>query len=178
MIAQRYAKAIFSLAKEEGDCKGLGIELQAFLTIFEEVVELRNLLLNPARSLEDKSKTIKAIDQFKDFSPVTINFILFLIKKGRLSVFSEICEFYESFLDKEEGRLRAEVSLAMEADDKVIQEIRRKLEDVTGKQVVLNVKIDSNLIGGVVVKSGDLIYDGSVKSQLEKIEDRLKEGVV
>jgi F-type H+-transporting ATPase subunit delta len=95
-----------------------------------------------------------------------------------LSVFSEICEFYESFLDKEEGRLRAEVSLAMEADDKVIQEIRRKLEDVTGKQVVLNVKIDSNLIGGVVVKSGDLIYDGSVKSQLEKIEDRLKEGVV
>ena len=178
MIAERYAKAIFGLAKEEADCKETGEELQTFLKIFEEVEELKRLLLNPTCSFENKRQTLEALEQFKDLSSLARNFILFLIKKSRLSVFPEICEFYESLLDKEQGRLRAEVSLAVETDDVVIQQIRSKLEEITGKEIVLSVNIDHSLIGGVVVRSGDLIFDGSLKAQLEKIEDRLKEGVV
>jgi F-type H+-transporting ATPase subunit delta len=178
MIADRYAKALFNLAKEEGDYRKAGKDLQTFLAIFEGVKELRSLLLNPSFSFEGKRKILKGVDQFKNLSPMAQNFILFLIKKGRLSLFSEICEFYESLLDTAEGRLRAEVRLAVKTGDEVIQKMKSKLEEITGKKVVLSVHLDQSLIGGVVVKSGDLIFDGSIKTQLEKIEDRLKEGVV
>jgi F-type H+-transporting ATPase subunit delta len=178
MIAERYAKAIFSLAKEEGDCRGTGKELHRFLKLFEEVKELKIFLLNPAYSLKDKRKAIDGLDHVKDLTVLTKNFLLLLIKKGRLVVFSEICKFYDSFLDKEDGRLRAEVSLAVKSDDVLLEEIKKKLEKITEQEVVLSVKIDPNLIGGALVRSGDLIFDGSVKTQLETIKERLKEGVV
>ncbi len=178
MIAKRYAKAIFSLAKEEGDYRETGKELHRFLKLFEDVKELKRFLLNPACSLKDKKKAINELDHVKDLSPLTRNFLLLLIKKDRLVYFSEICKFYDLFLDKEDGRLRAEVGFAVKPDDALLEEIKKKLEEITKQEVVLSVKIDPNLIGGALVKSGDLIFDGSVKTQLETIKERLREGVV
>lgn len=178
MIAERYAKAIFSLAKEEGDYRGTGKELHRFLKLFEEVKELKVFLLNPACRLKDKRKAIDEFEHVKDLSSLTKNFLLLLIKKGRLVFFSEICKFYDFLLDKEDGRLKIEVNLAVKSDGVLLEEIKKKLEKITKQEVLLSVKIDPNLIGGVLVKSGDLIFDGSVKTQLETIKERLKEGAV
>ena len=178
MIAERYAKAIYDLAKEESDCREIGRELEVISKLLKEVEGLKEILLNPAHGLEKKRKAIEVLGRSKILSPLAINFLLLLVKKSRLANIAEICESYDTILNKEEGRLRAEVFLALEVDKATLQGIKERLEEITGKEVVMSVTIDPGLIGGVVIKVGDLVFDGSIKAQLGKIKDRLKEGVL
>lgn len=175
--AQRYAKAVFSLGVDSGEFERIGQEIGAVVAAIESSDDLRAILLSPQHDAEVKRGVVEAIASKKGFSSTTKNFLLLLVDKGRLPLLSEMYRSYQKLSDEKAGRVNATVVTASQLTDPLIKEIITSLEKKTGKQVSLSSEVDPALIGGVVIKIGDIIYDGSIKTQLNKLRDNIRKTV-
>jgi F-type H+-transporting ATPase subunit delta len=99
-----------------------------------------------------------------------------LLDRGRIDAARAINQIYEQLLDEEHGIKRAEVVAATGLDEEAVSSLKGTLKKLVGQEVQLEVKEDPSLIGGVVARVGDLVLDGSVKSQLESLKDSLRRG--
>jgi F-type H+-transporting ATPase subunit delta len=104
------------------------------------------------------------------------NFVQLLLDRNRLQFLPQIAESYRAFADELSGVVRPTLTSGLPLDNGQVEAIRQALMAKTGKQVELTVQVDPALIGGVVTQIGDMIYDGSVKTQLNRIEDILQKG--
>jgi F-type H+-transporting ATPase subunit delta len=111
-----------------------------------------------------------------NLSKVMKSFLMLLFDKGRIGFISNINEFYQKLVDELKGVARAGLISATELTSETIEKVRKSLSKKTGKDIVLEVEQDPGLIGGIVTRIGDLVLDGSIKTQLLNMRETLKRG--
>jgi len=174
--AHRYAKALFGLAEDERRHREVRDELEKLSSLFEGSRELRDALLTPLHPANGRKAALREIANRISVSPLVQNFLSYLIDQRRLIDFSAIFEAYGEFADNAEGLLTAEVISASPLDDRRKDRLRRALSVSTGREVRLEIKVDSALIGGAIAKVGDLVFDGSLRTQLGQLRANLTKG--
>lgn len=175
-IARRYAKALVQLGAEEGAVEQFNTELTAINAIFADNPALNSILRSPAYGIEAKREILKDIIGKLALSGTVANLLQLILDRNRLGILPQITESFSAFSDELSGVIRPTLSSGLPLDESQVAEIKAALEKSTGKKVVLKVEVDANLIGGVVTTIGGTVYDGSVRTQLDKIEDILQKG--
>ena len=172
-VARRYAKALFGIGVSQGSFEALGQELEALATVYSESRELRQTLENPVFALSQKRAIIKSVLPRVAQSPVLHNFVLLLVDRGRIGALPMIARAFQELTDAQLGRVRAVVTSAKPLDMLTEGEIQRALERRTGKKVLMKSEVDPTLIGGVVARVGDLVLDGSLRTRLASVGNRI-----
>ncbi len=171
--AYRYAKALFGLAQDEHRHREVRSELERLGSLFDESRELRDALLTPLHPAAERKSAVRAIATGTGISPLVQNFLAFLIDRRRLINFAEIVDAYGEFADEAEGMITAEIVAASPLDDRRKDRLRRALSERTGQEVKLEIVVDPTLIGGAIAKVGDLVFDGSLRTQLGQLRTNL-----
>jgi F-type H+-transporting ATPase subunit delta len=171
--AYRYAKALFGLAQDEHRHREVRAELEKLGSLFAESRELRDALLTPLHPAAERKNAVRAIASGDSISPLVQNFLSYLIDQRRLIDFSDIVDAYGDFSDEAEGLITAEVVAASPLDDRRKDRLRRALSERTGQEVKLEIVVDPTLIGGAIAKVGDLVFDGSLRTQLGQLRANL-----
>lgn len=172
VAANRYAKALIDVLYPEKAEAGLQ-QLQAFSALLEEQPDARRFFQNPAMAGDRRKRLLAEISAALVFDRRVANFVGILMDRNRLSLLDEIIEAYQKYLDERLGIVRARVTAAHSLDVTQQRELAAKLEQLTGKQVRMEVAVDPSLIGGVVAQVGSTVYDGSVRHQLTAFKSRL-----
>jgi len=175
-ISRRYARALVQLAAEEGRVEAFQCELSKIEAVFAAAPELTEVLTNPAYGIEAKREILKGVISKLGLSATVSNFLLLLLDRGRILHLEQIVASYGILADQISGVVRPELVSALPLDAAQVESIRSSLAKSTGKKVELTVSVDPSLIGGVVTKIGDKVHDGSVRTQLTRIEDILQKG--
>jgi F-type H+-transporting ATPase subunit delta len=174
VAANRYARALIDVLYPDNAEAGLQ-QLQSFVTLLTDQPEARTFLENPTLAGGRRNRLLKEISEALTLDRKVGNFINILADRNRLSILEEVVEEYRKLLDDRLGIVRARVTAARSLDPVQHQELTSKLEQITGKQVRMEVAVDPSLIGGVIAQVGSTIYDGSVRQQLQAFKSRLIE---
>ncbi|MFT7582839.1 MAG: F-type H+-transporting ATPase subunit delta [Myxococcota bacterium] len=172
-IARRYAKALAELCDATKNHAVIGKQLESFADTFSSSQELQGVLESPVISLEDKQAILTKVFARYLFAPTTRNFLLVLLEAGRISQVGEVSDTFHSMMDEVSKRTRATVTSAVPMERTDLVRIQNALQRLTGKTVILDAKVDPSLIGGVKTEIGNVILDGSVKTQLASLGDSL-----
>ena len=175
-ISRRYAKALLLIGKEDGKAGVYREELSSLATFLADEAELSTVLANPVYALDGRRGVLKVMVEKMNLSPVASSFSLLLFDKGRFGHLSSIDETYQKLVDELNGIAHAHVVSAVDLSEDAVGKIKASLSALTGKDVVLNLKKDPGLIGGIVTKIGDLVLDGSVRTQLQNMKESFKRG--
>lgn len=175
-IARRYAKALMNIGLEDGNYDTYGEEIDTFTVLFQREEQLREVLNNPVFSIPRRQAIIKEIGGKLRLSSITVNFLHLLVDKNRIRYLPDIASLYRELADEAAGRARVHLITAHELSKQKLTELTAGLQDLVGKQVVMEVETDASLIGGVVARIGGMVYDGSVKTQLERLKETLAKG--
>ena len=172
-VAKRYAKALVEVAAASNELDGVRRDLHALADLFREHRDLRQFLANPSVSRRDAGEVIKDVGAAMGVKPLTDTFLQILLEGGRLAGLEAILRAYELLVDERLGRARAVVTSAAPLEADAQERLRRRLGDVTGKDVYLELRQDPTLLGGVVTQIGSRVFDGSLKTQLVRLRDEM-----
>ncbi len=172
-IARKYSRALLEIGLKEGTHEALGQELEKIAQCLQAIKELRNILGSCVYPAPLRKGIFQRISRSMGLSPTMVDFVNLLIDRDRMNHFPEICQSYRDLTDERANRLRATLLTAQPLSSALAGEVRRNLESALGKEVVMTVQEDPALIGGVVAKIGNLLYDGSIKTQLSRIKENL-----
>ena len=175
-VSKRYAKALLSLGQEEGQFEAYGRDLRGFTGFCAQHSEFRQVISSMVFPVADRKKILQFILEKSDFSATVKNFLYLLLDKNRIGAIEEITAYYESLTDNLSNFARAEIITPMPLKDEALERLEKVLEEMTSKKVKMQVKEDKSLIGGIVVKIGDLVLDGSLKAQINGLKESLKRG--
>ncbi|MCF8034209.1 MAG: F0F1 ATP synthase subunit delta [Desulfarculaceae bacterium] len=176
IVAKRYARALLEIGKDDGNMEKYGQELASVAGLFAESAELEQVLANPAIGFEDRSRLLDTFLDKLQLSPIVNNFFRLLMDRGRIASARDISAVYARLLDEEKGITRAEVVSAAPLGEGEVTRLKEVLAEMAGSEVIVEIKEDSSLIGGVRAKIGDLVLDGTIKTQLETLKDSLRRG--
>jgi len=178
-LANQYAKALLEVARDAGGAAAAEAaldELSRFTEVFRSSRDLRIVLLSPVVEHQQKMRVIARLCEAIGAGRPLRNFLNVVTKKRRLALLPEIRDRYQALLDEAEGIVRAEVRTALPATDAQKRALEAKLAAVTGGQVRCGYLVDDSLLGGVLVKVGSSVFDGSVRGHLEALRRRLASG--
>ena len=172
--ALRYARALLDVAvKERADLDQIGDELGAFADLFKQNPALEKVMLNPAVPVPRKRAAMTELVARARLAPILSKLLVLLAERDRLVLLPDLLSaFRERVLDYQKV-VRAEVVTAAPIGPERTQAIEQGLARVTGRKVRLGTRVDESIIGGVVARIGDTIYDGSVTRQLELMKKTL-----
>lgn len=173
-VARRYAEAFFAIAQEKDQIDKLQQELELVVDTIEEVdnfKEYLNHLLVPAK--EKKEIIVKIFGE--KLSQLTLNFLFVIIEKRREAYIGLIAEEFKNMADESRNIAKAELIAAKEISDDEIKVLADKLSASTGKTVRLRQTVDPALIGGIKIRIGDRVIDGTVAKKLEILRERLRQ---
>lgn len=173
-LARRYARAILELATEANAVDETGKQLSDFAELWAGSDELRAVFLNPEVAPDARKAVLSELTQRAGLSPLVRNSILYIADKGRISALPLIARSYGDLAEGTSGIVRAEVTSAAPLSDAYYVQLQKTLEQVTGHKVSLEKKTDPSLIAGVVTRVGDKVYDGSIKSRLQELQNSLR----
>ncbi len=172
-IGRRYSKALLELATAQGQADRVLKDLLALQEAWSTSAELRQVVEDP--SLPQglvKGAIVGVLDRLQ-VSPLVKNVTCLLADRGRLPYLPDVIEGFGALSEAQSGRVRAEVTTAGPMAEAYFSDLQRKLERLTGSQVVLEKKQDPSLIGGVVTRVNDQVFDGSIRNQLEELKEHL-----
>lgn len=175
VLSIRYATALIELAVEEKAQEEIGQELDRFAEACEGS-DLKKVLLDPSCDLETKLAIVDDVAAKLKIKGTLKNFARLLVEKKRIGLVRSINESYQLLCDEAAGRVKTEVTVPFEPAKGEEDEIRKGLEKATGKKVVMDITVDPELIGGVVARVGSVIYDGSIRTQLNNIKNNMMKG--
>lgn len=171
-VARNYAETLFELARaHEGlDVYGDGIEVVRRL--IDENPDVRLFLETPR--IDDAAKKDVVRKAFSEALPKhLVNFLLVTIEKGRQRLLRGIAREFRALVDEHENRVHVEVTLARPLDDDTVDRMVGHLSDLLGKEAVPHVRVKPEIVGGVVLRTGDTIYDGSLRRRLKQMRRQL-----
>jgi F-type H+-transporting ATPase subunit delta len=175
-VAKRYARALFELAKETGRIEEIGGELTSVVQFFETNGELWHGLTSPATPREAKSQALDAIAEKGGLDKTVANFLRVLLDARKMVLLPQVTSAYADLADEAAGRVRGTAAAPMKLDEAALQRLSAALSKALSKKVVLDAEQDPSLVGGVVARVGNLVFDASVKTQLERMKDSLIKG--
>jgi F-type H+-transporting ATPase subunit delta len=173
-IRVRYAKAFFSLAKEKNKLESFKIDIEKVADVCRQSPDFIQLLESPVVSTSKKAELIKQIFKSK-VNPLTLNFLLLILQNKREDFIPGICHNFLELIRKDMNVKSAMLVTAIEIDSRTIDKIKILLEKELKATVELNTQIDSEIIGGLILRIEDKQYDASVTAQLRKIKQELLE---
>ena len=172
-IAKKYAKALLEMGLQDGNYETLEQDLEKMADLLRENKELRVVLQSPAFPKPTRKAIAGKMSERLGLATTTIKFIELLIQRKRIDLFSEITKAYRDLCDEVAGRTRTTLVTPLELPSGLVQEIKGKIESLTGKEVILSLEKDPSLIGGFLTRIGNVVYDGSLKGQIAKLRDTL-----
>ena len=172
-IARRYAAALADVVLERGEANLIQQELQQWSQLILGNENLQEVFRNPTIALDNKRAVLKQLIDRTKPQQTTANFLKVLLHNQRLAELPEINRKFAEILDQRAGMVAATVTTARPVPDEIQARLSEKLVSVTQKKVRLNFEQDPELIGGLVTRIGSTIYDGSVRSQLKQIKERM-----
>ena len=175
-ISRRYAKALLLIGKEDGQTETYRTELGGFAELMAREASLLQAIVNPLYDATSRRRVLNAVIEQLNLSRVMSSFLLLLLDKGRFGFLAGINDSYQKFADELKGIARANVISATPLSPEVVEKIKSALSQKTGMDVLLEMENDPGLIGGIVTKIGDLVFDGSIKTQLLNMRESLKKG--
>lgn len=171
-IARNYAETLFALAQRAGDLPGWGRLINDVASAVNTDRTLRLYLESPRLSVEKKKGLFSRA--FQDRAPrLFVHFLHALVAHGRQTLIPEIAQEYHALVDEAEGRMHATVTVAREPDEATRATIATQLSRAFGKQVVPHYSVNPSIIGGIVVRAGDTVLDGSVRRRLATLRGRM-----
>ena len=173
-LSKRYAKALFGLGREADSFNKYRRELEEFAAFYRENAEFRQAITNPIFSIKDRKKLLQAVLNRSDFSVLVRNFLGLLLDKNRISAIEAITVHYAKLTDETSNIAHAEIITARPLKQKTLDDVVRSFEGLMSKKIKLHIKENPKIIGGVVVKIGDTIFDGSVRTQIEGLKESFK----
>jgi F-type H+-transporting ATPase subunit delta len=172
-IARRYAKAMLQIGVQERTYDALGRELDRVADTIHRSPELRHALSNPVFSFAKRRQVLDDMARRLALSPVVRNFVMLLLDKGRIAALPDIARAHRTLVDEHAGRARATVTSARPLDPALESRLKAALERQSGKAIILDKREDPSILGGLVTQVGDLLYDGSVRTQLKSMREQL-----
>jgi F-type H+-transporting ATPase subunit delta len=172
--ATRYARALFDVARTEGDIEQAGREIGAFAGLVAGHETLTRTFANPAIPAQRKRAVVEQLlSRTGTVSPIVSRLLLMLADRDRLALLPDLVTAYEARLMEHAQVVRARLTTAVELPAERISALQQGLARATGRQVQLDTTIDASIIGGAVARIGSTVYDGSVTTQLQKVKERL-----
>lgn len=172
-IARKYSRALLEIGLKEGTHEALGQELEKMAQWLLAQKELRSVLGSSVYPAPIRKGIFQNLSRLLGLSAPMVDFVNLLIDRERMNYLPEICQSYRDLSDEMANRIRATLLTAKPLSPSLIGEIRKHLESAIGKELVMTVKEDPALIGGVAAKIGNLVYDGSIRTQLSRIKENL-----
>ena len=174
-IAQRYATAIFAIAEDNNDLKGLETGINDLTAALGESADLRSLIASPLVSRAEQEAAITAVAKKMKLNPVLANALSLMAQKRRLFVLPQLLTALRDALAEARGEVTAEVASAKALTKTQIEKLTKTLSEKVGKSVTINATVDESLIGGLVVKVGSKMIDSSIRSKLNSLQNAMKE---
>jgi len=176
IVAKRYAKALLSIGLDDGSYTKYGEDLNSVAELIDSDKELRDAIASPLYAIAIRQNILSLILDKVAVASLVKNFFMLLLEKNRILLAKEISNIYKDLADQINNISRAKVKSAIELDDSSVLSIKKALEQVIGTQVEVELEVDPELIGGIVAVAGDLVLDGSIRTQLNRIQETLKRG--
>lgn len=177
IIAKRYANTLFEISIEKNTLKDISKEVIYIQEIIEDNRDLLKILQSPLIKPNEKKDIFKNIFK-EEISKELINFIYVVLDKNRGNYLLEIFSVFENLKDEHENTEKAEAITAVPLDDETLNNLKDSLEKSSSKNIILTNKVDSSIIGGIYIKVGDKIIDGTIRKRLNDIHDGLKEVII
>jgi F-type H+-transporting ATPase subunit delta len=174
-LSRRYAKAIFALAREEHGEENFALELDRFVEAYNTSL-LNSVLTNPAFGIQSRKNVAVEVAQALDLSPLMVRFLAFLTERDRLPYLPSITLHFHRLLDEARGRVEARVVSPSPLGDGMMENVNRVLKGICGKEVILKEETRPDLIGGLLIELEGKVYDGSIRTELERMKETIERG--
>ena len=173
-VARRYARALFDLATEKGRVEAWGESLAALAKALRDAPDIAESLADPVHTRDDRRAMAERIAIALGLEPEPKNLFLLMADRNRLDRTADVLRAFGELVDARLGRMRARVASASPLSPEAVDAIASRLSEVTGAKILLERSVEPALLGGVVAQVGSLVYDGSVRTQLEDLKRSLK----
>jgi F-type H+-transporting ATPase subunit delta len=170
-IAEVYSRALFEVAKEHDVLDRVHDELKEFADALEESGDLRVFFFSPYFSSEEKRDAVDRVLEGADER--LVNFLKLLAERHRLPAIHRIRQQLESMWAEEHRLLPVSVTSAVELEDSLVEGIGKRIEEQTGRRVQLSSNVDPDVLGGLVVRVGNMVLDASVRNRLEQLRKQV-----
>ncbi len=178
VVSVRYASALFSIGREAGTeaLERCGTALSALGDAVKKTPKLAEAFRNPVLSPEEKKKLVLSLLDIAGGGETERRFCSLLADKDRLTLLPDIAKDFSAMLDEANGLSRGVVTTAIALDDAHREAVKNKLESQTGRRLALEYVVDPAIIGGIVLRVGDMVYDASLRAQLDNLRESVKRG--
>ena len=171
-IARNYAEALFELAERHEGVEAYGTGIEVVARLIDENDDFRRFLQTPRIALAQKKAVVRRV--FDETLPARlVNFLLITLDKRRQRLLRGIAREYMTLMDQHFNRVHVEVTLARQFDEKSMEEMQKRLTAALGKTAIPHVRIKPGILGGAIFRTGDTIYDGSLRRRLDGMRRRL-----
>lgn len=176
-MAGRYAQALYALAQEQRATDQVAADLSTFSALIAESADLQRFIKSPVFSADEQVKALVALLARAGVTGIAANFLKLVAAKRRLFAVGDMIRDYNKLHDFAKGLTRAEVIVAEPLKDKHVSALKAALAELMGpgKSVEVGIKVDPSILGGLIVRLGSRMVDGSLKTKLTMLRTRMKE---
>jgi ATP synthase F1 delta subunit len=171
-VARVYAAALFEAADQAGEVERVRAETAEFAAALKESPQLLGALLDPQVGATVKEGVLTGV--LTDSSKLTANVVRLMLHKGRLVAFFDMQTEYERLAAEAGHIIDVEVTSAVELEPQDERDVVTKVEKATGRTVRLTKRIDDSIIGGIVLRVGDVVMDASVRARVEQLREQMQ----
>lgn len=173
-LAGRYASALFELARDQRQIEAVGSSLQTVAGTLQTSDEFRAVTTSPLIGRQDAAKAVAATAAALKLDPVTTNFLGVVARNGRLRQLPEIIRLFNRLAAEHRGETTAEVITARPLDDEQVAALKANLRARAGREVTIDSRVDSSILGGIVVRLGSQMIDASIRTKLNTLATAMK----
>jgi len=171
-VVRRYAVTLLESAEESDSLDSVRSDVEGILVSIDSSEELREFLANPLLSAEIKEKTLIALFDNR-VEKLTVNFLALIARRRRTGLLKDVLSTFIAMVEERLGVLSATVVSAVELEAKQQDQLRDHLSSYFGKEISLHAEVDSSLRGGMIARVGDIVFDGSLNTHMERLRRRL-----
>jgi len=175
-LAQRYATALFDLAKDGKKLDRVGDDLSGIVSLMAESSDLKRLIESPVISRENQGKAIQAVAAKAGLDDLSGRFLGILAEHRRLFALPAMAKAFADMLATHKGEIAAEVVSAVPLGPAELETLKKSIAGFVGQAVTVETRVDPALLGGVVVRVGSRMLDASLRTKLQQLEQALKSG--
>ncbi len=175
MVARRYARAVFELAKEQKKVAEVARDFRGFAAAYEESSDFRAMAVAPNLADKDRQAIVEQIGKRLGASDTTVRTVTMLATRQRLSILPDLVRILDQLADEHRGVVRAHVRAAQPLGEGYLNKLKAKIEEATGNKVVISFEEDPSLIAGIVTQIGDRYVDGSIRGKLNRFAESLRQ---
>jgi len=171
-IIKKYTQALYRVAVKEGEINQISTRLHSIKGILKSIPALNQLLITRRVQVQDKMIILKNIlgDIISD---VEMDLMVLLMENGHMMLLGEVIKHFDYLLDKNSEVIKVQITSSTRLSDDEVQQISSKIENKIQKKVDVKTKTDTSIIGGIKLRVGNTLIDGSVFSRLQKMRDAL-----